>query len=424
MTVSLNDYLTGQAGEIVARCTVCGDCFERCPIVPLTPLSASSPTEVVAGVIDLLAGRGAPEGAREDGVRWAEVCTRCGVCIDVCTEGVNPRRMLAICEGLAHAVTGTESPNQTFHRMAQNIRLLSGIQLERSQIAAVQSPPTHPVDVVFYAGCNVLSTPHIILNVIDLLDALGVEHRVAGGTGYCCGIVHFRGGELASAGSVVAGAYAKLAALRPQSVLTWCPTCEMHLGETLDGFVEPDFELLHFTDFLVARLDALRGLMTTPVSRRVALHSHAGRTHIADNVRTLLGAVPGIDLIELHDGGELGYTCNVGGLLRVPDLQEDVASRVWEEASAAGAHEVVDLNHACHRLLWPGDGGPRLRNFTDVLVEAIGLPGNEDRFLQYKGMSGADQVLEAARDLMEQNDITPEDVERAFPGLFFGRRRS
>ncbi|KKL09414.1 hypothetical protein LCGC14_2566120, partial [marine sediment metagenome] len=140
--------------------------------------------------------------------------------------------------------------------------------------------------------------------------------------------------------------------------------------------------------------------------------------HIAANVKRLLGAIADLVTVDLRDGGELGHSCNVGGLLRVPSLQTDVQARVWQQAQEAGADEVVDLYHGCHRLLWQGKEGLRVRNFTDLLVEAMGLPAHEDRFQRYKGMAGVQQVLEAARDLMLESAIDPAEVERALPGLF------
>jgi len=411
---TLRGYLETQRGEITARCTACGDCFRVCPIVPFTLLKDASPEQTAAGVLEVLRGGPAPGEA----VAWAEACTRCGLCIEHCPEGVNPRKMLALCEGLAHEAAGAQGGTRFFQAMSRNIRLLSGLQLGREQLASMQSPPQAQADVIFYVGCNVLSTPHIILNVMELLGALGVDYRVAGGVGYCCGVIHFVGGELDSAGKVTAGLFSKLAAFRPQRVLTWCPTCELHLRENMAGWQEPEFQVQHVTDFLVAHLDDLAPRMSTAVPRRVALHGHGGLPHIGANVKRLLGAVRDLAVVELRDGGELGYSCNVGGLLRVPALEADVLRNVWQEARAAGAEEVVDLYHGCHRLLWEGEDGLSVRNFTDLLVEAMGLPSHEDRYRRYKAMPGLQQVLEAARHLMQENGIDPAEVEQVYPGLF------
>ena len=414
MTRALKGYLESQRQDFLGRCTACGDCFQACPIVPLTPLKDHRAEQVVGGVLDVFRGKAPPP----DATVWAEACTRCGVCIECCAEGVNPRKMLALAEGLAHEATGARSGNQFFRLMSRNIHLLSGLQLSREHLAGIQGPPDAQADVVFYAGCNLLSNPHIILNVMDVLGALGLDYQVAGGTGYCCGAVHFIGGELEAAGKVAETLYSKLAAFRPQTVLTWCPTCEMHLGEAVSGCEPHEFEVQHFACFLAERLDVLRERMTTSIPRRVAVHGHGGHPHIAKSVERLLGAIPELVSIELQDGGDLGYSCNVGGLLRVPSLQSDVQARVLQEARAAGADEIVDVFHGCHRLLWDGPGGIPVRNFTDLLVEAMGLPAHEDRFQQYRGMPAVEQVVETAQDLMNENAIDATDVERAFPGLF------
>ncbi len=411
---TMNAYLDAQRQEILDCCTACGDCYRVCPIIPLTPLAGGSPEKAVSDVLNVLRGQPPPAEA----ATWAEACTRCGMCIEPCPEGVNPRKMLALCEGLAHEASGSRAGSQFFRLMSQNIRLLSGLQLGREDLAEIQGPPQTQADVVFYAGCNVLSTPHIILNVMDLLGVLGVDFRVAGGTGYCCGVIHFAGGELEAAGKVTANVFSKLAGYQPRTVLTWCPTCEMYLGETMAGVQRPEFELQHVTDFMVAHLDILKERFSSPIPRRIGLHGHSGHPHIAENVRRLLSAIPGLTTVDLQDGGELGYSCNVGGLLRVPSLQADVQTKAFQEARAAGVDEVVDLYHGCHRLLWDGEAGLKVRNFTDLLVEAVGLPAHEDRFQRYRGMPGIAQVVEVARDLMRENGIVQADVERAFPSLF------
>lgn len=407
-------YLDSQRQAILDRCTTCGDCFRVCPIVQFTSLKGSSPEETVDVVLDVLRGR-PPD---QDAMTWAQACTRCGRCIEACEEGVNPRKMLALCEGLSHEAAGSKAGSQFFGLMSRNIHLLSGLQLSRERLDQIHGPPEDEADVVFYVGCNLLSNPHIILNVMELLSALGADYRVAGGTGYCCGVIHFVGGELDAAGRIGASLFDKLAAFRPRTVLTWCPTCEMHLRETVAGWRDEGYEIQHVTNFLVANLDVLRERFSNPIRRRVALHGHGGLPNVADNVRRLLAAVPGLEVVELDDGGELGYSCNVGGLTRVPALQAQVRTRVWQEARAARAEELVDLYHGCHRLLWDEEGRLPVRNFTDLLVEAIGLPGHEDRFQRYRGMPGVQQVLEAARELMQENAIDPAEVERAFPGLF------
>jgi Fe-S oxidoreductase len=186
----------------------------------------------------------------------------------------------------------------------------------------------------------------------------------------------------------------------------------------VEGFQEPAFEIQHLTHFLVEHLEALRERMTSPIRRRVALHGHSGLPQVKENVKRLLAAIPELVTVEIEDGGELGYSCNVGGLLRLPDLQADVQAGIWQQARAVGADELVDLYHGCHRMLWDGKDGLKVRNFTDLLVEAIGLPAHEDRFQRYRGMPGIQQVLDAARDLMRENAVDPAAVERAFAGLF------
>ena len=68
--------------------------------------------------------------------------------------------------------------------MAQSVRLLASLQLPSETLRRIQQPAEQRlVEVLFYTGCNVLRTPHIVLNVMDILDALGLDNIVAQGVG-------------------------------------------------------------------------------------------------------------------------------------------------------------------------------------------------------------------------------------------------
>lgn len=410
----LESYLESECGEILERCSECGDCARVCRILPLTPLRQTAPDQLVSGVLEVLRGGPAPKDALE----WSRACTRCGLCIDVCPEEGNPRRMLALCEALANQAAGLRSSSAFFPAMARSIRMLSQLQLGRRLLADIQSPPHGTADVVFYIGCNVLSTPHIVLNAMDLLGILGVDYRVAGSIGYCCGAVHFSGGELSTSERFTLNLYEQLARFHPRTVLTWCPTCEMHLGETLSGYQTPEFEVQHITGFLADRIDTLVEQMRTPIPRRVALHEHEGHPRIAADVKRLLGAIPGLETLVLRDGAAQGNSCNVGGLSRVPELQRAVQLRARQSARAAGAEQLVDVYHGCHRILCADEDELPLINFTDLLVEALGLSPHEDLFQEYRRMTRPEQLIRAASDRIHENEIDPAELERAFPALF------
>jgi Fe-S oxidoreductase len=145
-------------------------------------------------------------------------------------------------------------------------RLLPGAISERQR----------PADVVFYFGCNILRTPEIALTVLDVLDRLEVDYEVLGGTGNCCGITFMRAGEPTIAHAQAAQTLSNMAAFTPQEVLTWCPSCNVHMQDFVLEPETPDFPMQHVTGYLVAHLSELQQHFVHPVRKRVALHEHHG----------------------------------------------------------------------------------------------------------------------------------------------------
>jgi Fe-S oxidoreductase len=415
--LALRAYFASETAEILNKCTTCGKCVEVCPMLPYGNLQDADSTLVVSGILDILRGGQGDDEAR----RWAQVCTASGSCIPACPEGINPRKMLNLAK---HTLKSREPPPQApsdtyFKRMAQSIRLLVGTQMMPEQyrrLTGLSPEMKSRADVIFYLGCNVLRTPHIIFNVMDILEAMELDYEVLGGVNHCCGIAHFRTqGDLAGSDRIESHTLERFANLRPQQVLTWCPSCQLHLGETTAGSTELPYSLEHITQFLADRLDDLRPRFIRPVSKRVALHEHNGIAGISGNVRRLLQAIPGIQLVEIEQLAEPGYTCGGGSLGLVPAAQQDVHQQLLESAKAAGVELLVLVYHGCHRVLC--DAQRRypfeVKNFTSVIAEALGLEAHEDLFQRYKLQQDVSKIIADAEPFIRAHGMDPKAVAAA-----------
>jgi Fe-S oxidoreductase len=417
---TLEAYLQREAADLTSKCTTCGKCVEVCPIVAHTSVASAAPKAVVTSVVDYLRGGPLSEAA----ATWVDRCTGSGECITACPEHINPRKMLSIAVSRLRGKRtglGTNPNAEFFRRMSQTIHLLVGTQMEPERFRAVtgHDGDTRQADVVFYLGCNVLRTPHIIFTVLDLLDLLEVDYRVLGGVSNCCGIIHLKfKGDVAGAGAVTGNTIDKIAAFRPQTALHWCPSCVLHLGETTAGFRPVEFEWSHVTRFLAERLDALRPRMR-PVRVRAAFHKHDGGLDVAQNVRALLAAIPGLELVEIEDRATWSYTCGPLGLNLAPEVKAAVHRELLDAAKAAGVDVLIDLYHSCHRDLcgFESEYPFRIVNWTTILAESLGLPSHEDRFKRYRLMNDIKAVLEDAKDFITANRLDPRMVEEMLPNL-------
>jgi Fe-S oxidoreductase len=415
--MALLAYIETETREILDNCTRCGKCVEICPMLPYGNLQGADPQHVVSGILDILRGGQGHDEAR----RWTQVCTASGSCSPACPEGINPRKMLNLTKHMLKNRDRLQQPagDTYFKRMAQAIRLLVGTQMmpEQYQRLTGLSPQMKSrADVVFYLGCNVLRTPHIIFNVMDILEAMELDYEVLGGVNNCCGIVHFRTqGDLAGSERIESHTLRRFAEFRPQHVLTWCPSCQLHLGETTAGVSELPYNLEHITQFLAERLDDLRPRFVKAIPKRVAVHEHNGITGTNENVGRLLRAIPGLELVEIEQLAEPGYTCGGGSLGLVPFAQQDVHQHLLESAKSAGVELLVLVYHGCHRVLCdaPGRYPFEVKNFTSVIAEALGLEPHEDLFQRYKLYQDVSKILADAEPFIRAHGMDPKAVAAA-----------
>ena len=388
--------LDARVSKILEDCTACGRCVEVCPTAEPGGVDRHDPTRVVRDVLDILRGAGDPGSA---GARWAETCTGSGRCLTACEDGVNPRFMLAMTRVKLNEAKVEEQRRATgqkaFNTMSQGVKVLSRLQLPAELVARVtrsaHASEGPPPEVVLYLGCNVMKTPHIALLCIDVLDRIGARYKVFGGPANCCGVLQFRAGDLKTSGRVSSNTVSGFAATGAAKVLTWCPTCNIQLGEVVTPTINAPFALEHVVPFIAGRIEALRPHFVRRVEKRVALHEHPGVGGVTEGVLKILGAIPGITIVDLEQP-RVGYMCN--SLAPVPAYKRALHARELEAAAAAGVDALVGIYHACHRELCAHETTYPFRvvNFLELVGEAMGVD-RPDLFKQWKMMQDVDRVL-------------------------------
>ncbi len=423
------ESLTGRADDIAARCTACGRCVEACPMPPLTGLDIGDSKSVAAGVIENLRTGAGPQTSEQ----WVTACSGSGDCIDACNDGINPRFMIHLARLSRKRDTDESSRRDAgkkgFKKMARSVRVLSRLQLQPKDLERLARSTRHErsaaPELVFYTGCNVLRTPHIALLCLDVLDRLGIDYAVHGGPSDCCGIIQMRAGDSANAGRQGESTVDRFFGTGAEKVLSWCPTCQIQLGESVLPAREADATLgmSMFVNYLVERLDDLRPLMTTPVRKRVGLHEHAGELGVTESVTTLLRAIPGLEFVDLEQP-RLGYMCTA--LSGAPEQRRDWHGEQLKAAEIAGVTTLAGVYHACHRDLcahekeWPFE----VVNFMELLGESMRIK-RPDLFKRLKMIQDVDaivaesaaQIDEYGLDLDDVREVVLRDVlgEQSFP---------
>ncbi|MDR3533336.1 MAG: (Fe-S)-binding protein [Rhodopila sp.] len=424
----LEHALNHQVAEILDRCTTCGACAEICPMPGPAGLDASDPKALTAGILTILRG-----GTHAEARSWAAVCSGSGHCIAVCPHGVNPRLMLALARTADLNRDPATARRQTgftrFGAMTKGVRILSRLQLPPDTLARFSTRDDGPTpEVVFYTGCNVMKTPHIVLLALDIMDAMGIRYRVMGGPSACCGVLQFGAGDLTTSGRIAYRTIDRLAAAAPRA-LSWCPTCQIQLTEiAAPAKADTHLDMAPFVRFLAERLDTLRPLLKRRVEKRVGLHEHPGNPGVPEAAQAILRAIPGLDFVDLAQP-RVGYMCNK--LTPLSAFKQDLHRNQLQAAADAGVTTLAGIYHACHRELcsherdWPFE----VVNFLELVGESMGLQ-RPDLFKRLKIMQDVDAILQDAApmiatnhlDLDEARDVILRDMLGEQPLPLFGSK--
>jgi heterodisulfide reductase subunit D len=435
--LSMNDVtfetaLGARVDDMLDACTRCGKCVEVCPSVGPAGIADAKPGDVIAGIIDLLRTGTALEASR----KWASSCMLSGECIKACDEGVNPRFLLAMAR-VSMAKAAHELPArrrqgiENFRNLGRDVNVLSRLQLTGEALERLGQKPKNSTqdtessepDFVFYTGCNVLKTPHIAMLALDILDALGVTYRVMGGPTHCCGVVHMRAGDTEVSGRMATSTLDKLAQSKSGQVLSWCPSCYVQFTETTLPTIERQrgtrpFEMIPFMRFLDSRLDDLRPLLRNRVEMRVALHRHPGVAGVVEAVETILGAVPGVALVDL---GQPAVGLQSFNLSVLPAYKRELQHQELKAARAAKVDTLAVVYHSDYRELcaherdWPF----HIVNVLEIVGESMGLR-QDDNYKRLKIMQDAEAIVADCRDLIKEHDLDADTARNIVAQIMLG----
>jgi heterodisulfide reductase subunit D len=430
MSETFESALQTCVDEMLDACTRCGKCVEVCPATGPAGLGTEArenPTGVIGGIIDILRQGEGNEAARQ----WAEGCLLSGECIKACDYGVNPRFLLNMARVvMAQAKTDASTQRRggvaSFRAVARDVTHLARLQLDEVLLARLGQGAKHPAadgelpDFVFYTGCNVLKTPHIALLALDIMDALGASYEVMGGPTHCCGVLQIRTGDVATSGRMGENSIDKLAQSKTKQVVSWCPSCQVQLGETTLPTIErmrgaKPFEMTPFTVYLRKNLDRLRPMLRERVPMRIALHRHPGVHGVVEAAEDILRAVPGIEIVDLRQPA-VGLQSN--NLKVLPAYRRALDEAELAAAEAAGVDALVAVYHSDHRALcaherdWPF----RIMNIYEIVGASMGLH-EDDHYKRLKIMQDADAILADCQDLVNKHGLDVANTRLAIAAM-------
>jgi Fe-S oxidoreductase len=300
---------------------------------------------------------------------------------------------------------------------------------QRSWLSALPANPT-PKQYVVWLGCNVLRTVHIVETLDDILAHIGADYVMLGGPASCCGVQHDRRGDAATGRKLAWTTFDKFEAFQPQRLLFWCPSCDHRLagmGADVSGLAA---RRQHVTEFFVEHLDRFK-FSPQPAPLRVALHTHTGSRQQeldAAATRTLLEAIPGVEVVDLPAMTELGFHCADPKIAALPAGRfSEILDASVAEAVAQGVDTLVTIYHACHRELVPAEiaadaeaafGPLKVENYLTILARALGLPEHPDRYKHFVQLGDPQAILAELGPRIAEIGLPPERAEKFIAAQF------
>jgi glycolate oxidase iron-sulfur subunit len=309
------------------QCVMCGLCLPHCPTYRLDPVEAESPRGRIALARALNEGGLPPTAAMLDHL---DRCLGCLSCQQVCPSGVRYEDILVRTRArLAHerppaapALRWARDPRRLLRwaRLADRLRahtwlprlarLLPTGSPWRRMAETLPAPPgrAEPASpavsarrgrIALFRGCVAdLHDRDTLAAARVLLEACGFEVEESRG-GDCCGALPRHQGDTGMAAELAAATRAGLEAAGADLVIGCASGCH---GDLRDEVLAGSRLRLADAHAFLAGDAGFAQLRFRPLARRAALHLPCSQVNVVGqpaSLRTLLGRIPGLELLEL-----------------------------------------------------------------------------------------------------------------------------
>ena len=419
---SLEEKYNDIVRRAVEECIQCGECVRNCLTFPLSSIKDRAPEDIIEKMIDFL----------KDGKFSEEVylkafgCAGCGYCTDSCPQEIDPL-LLHEATKIELVKRGKEPPEaMNFVIPGQKMNLyeiLSALQMKPSEARWLKRVPSQPerTENVVFLGCSSPAFPDKIFNFLDILERIGLDFVTLAGGELCCGTCFCpAGGKVRESEEKARELVAALNAFSPKRVILYCIGCYRQMAEFFPSFLDLDFNVQFYTQFLSENLEKL--VFTRPLKKTVAMHEScmSRRTNLTDSAKRLLKAIPGLKLTEKEHIEEQKLCC--GGLANMtnPPLGQQVGRILSEEILKTGADYIANTCSACQMAFYPftRQHSFDVKSIATLINESVGGREYEDKLKRYWSYESVEKIIEESKENFQANGYTEEEMKHILPLLF------
>lgn len=408
---SLLDVFARRKEEIIQSCDLCGLCIEECQVIPFTPLASNSPYELQDKLLETL-----KDGSySQEAYIRAFSCVHCGMCLDVCPQGLNPLHLAELLQ-VELAKQGHPRRAPVYMKLGNQKYLiadvLASLQIRPEEMRWLSQVPAAPPrkDIVVFLGCFGALFPHLLLTLADILERLKLDFVLLHGGELCCGQRHWTTNP-EKADAEARALVAALSRFKPKKVLHWCAFCYYRMAYTYPDSIRIPFEMQEIFQFLSEHVDEMD--FTRSVDKTVAVYDPCTWRLIDDHesVRRVLNAIPGLKVVETARNKDKALCCGIPVRRHFPEIGQALRREVLEDAAQTGADVLTYPCEACHLEFCPEEiNYPfEMKHCITLLGEAMGI-SYEDRLKRFYLCGNPDKIMAEAKECIDASPFSFEEV--------------
>lgn len=344
-------------------CSQCGYCIEECDQFYGRGWESQSPRGKWYWLREHMEGRQKWDQFMVDTML---VCTTCELCNLRCSASLPIEPSWMKLRGkLIHEQKRMTFP--PFEMMAEATRkegdIWAGYRRDRARWFPEDLKATHGIGVksknVYFGGCTVSYVENDIgMASVKLLDEAGVDFTYLGEKENCCGTPMLVAGKWDVFAETMKHNIAAVKTAGADTVITSCPACDMMWRHAYPEWarklgIDFDIKVRHYSEVVSDKIRS--GQFAFPdrgkPAETVTWHDscHIGRVSgIYDEPRQIIGALPGVKLVEMPYNREEAHCCgSVLTLIKDPPIAAEIGKIRIEEAQEAGADKILALCPCC-----------------------------------------------------------------------------
>ncbi|OFV66882.1 MAG: Fe-S oxidoreductase [Candidatus Syntrophoarchaeum butanivorans] len=278
-------------------------------------------------------------------------CTTCGTCTSRCPRGLDPAEVIIAMRGIL-IEEGRGVPKTIMEALESTVK--NGNPWGRSRMKRTEwlqdfdqevkdLTDGKSAELLAFIGCTPSYDPRVqevARAFVRVFNAAGVDYGILGTEESCCGSEMHAMGEEGLFEMLVEENLELFNEFEITKMVTISPHCYNAFSNKYSEYGDVNFEVKHYTQFLVDLIDEDRLKLTKELGKVVTYHDpcYLGKHNsIFDEPRKVLEAIPGITFVEMDRSRERSLCCEGGG------------GMMWNEGAEGERTAVVRVRDAAEQ---------------------------------------------------------------------------